>query len=119
MKKSELKQIIKEEIQKILNNSEGISPEWINPNSPKAKILTNVYYIGDGASGELKQYRGEAVPSYELSGYTLSQIKKEGDGMLYIQKGEEGWYDEEEGTFESYDENSTTRIKKEYIKLIP
>jgi hypothetical protein len=93
-------------------------PEWINPNSPKAKILTNVYYIGDNAYGDLSSYRGSAVPSYELPGYTLYQIKKEGDGMLYIKEGEKGWYDEEEGVFESYDENSTTRIKKEYIELI-
>jgi hypothetical protein len=41
-----------------------------------------------------------------------------GDGFLYIEAGEEGWYDEEEGMFESADENSTTRIEKRYIKLI-
>ena len=37
--------------------------------------------------------------------------------MLYIKKNEIGWYDENEGTFESQNENSTTRIEKEYIKL--
>ena len=99
------------------SESEYNRPEWIDQNSPKAIILTNVYYIGDNAEGDLAQHSGQAVPSYELPGYTLSQIKKEGDGMLYIKKNEIGWYDENEGTFESQDENSTTRIKKEYIKL--
>lgn len=93
-------------------------PEFINPNSPNAIILTDVYYIGDNAQGDLSSYQGSAVPSYELPGYTLDQIKIEGDGMLYIKKDEKGWYDEKEGAFESKDENSTTRIKKEYIKLI-
>jgi hypothetical protein len=103
----------------IIKENYEYGPAWVNLNSPKAKILTNVYYIGDNAYGDLAQYKGEAVPSYELPGYTLSQIKKEGDGFLYIKKGEIGWYDEKEEEFESYDENSTTRIKKEYIKLIP
>jgi len=102
----------------IIKENYEYGPAWVNLNSPKAKILTNVYYIGDNAYGDLAQYKGEAVPSYELPGYTLSQIKKEGDGFLYIKKGEIGWYEEEEEEFESYDENSTTRIKKEYIELI-
>jgi hypothetical protein len=104
----------------ILNENESnyYGPEFINPNSPKAIILTDIYYIGDNAEGDLSSYHGSAVPSYELPGYTLDQIKIEGDGMLYIKKNEEGWYDEKEGVFESKDENSTTRIKKEYIKLI-
>ena len=38
--------------------------------------------------------------------------------MLYIGKGEEGWYDENEGMFESEAESNITRIKKEYIELI-
>ena len=100
------------------NESEYYGPEWINSNSPKAQILTDVYYIGDDAEGDLAQYSGEAVPSYELQGYTLEDIENEGDGMLYIKNGEQGWYDENEGTFESQDENSTTRIDKKYIKLI-
>ena len=100
------------------NNPDENSPEWIGPNSPKAKILTNVYYIGEDADEDLSDYAGSAVPAYELPGYTLSQIKKEGDGMLYIRKNEMGWYDENEGMFESSAENSTTRIEKEYIKLI-
>ncbi len=100
------------------DESEYYGPEWINSDSPKAQILTDVYYIGDNAESDLAQYRGEAVPSYELPSYTLKDIKNEGDGMLYIKKGEEGWYDENEGMFESSAENSTTRIKKEYIKLI-
>jgi hypothetical protein len=118
MKKSELKQTIKEEIFKILKENTEYGPEWINPNSPKAQILTNVYYIGDDAYGDLSNYAGSAVPAYELprNMYILAQIKK--DGILYIKKGEEGWYDENEGVFESKNENSTTRIKKEYIKLI-
>jgi hypothetical protein len=128
-KTTELRKIIKEEVrtfrrmQKIaglLNENEtpGNGPEWINPNSPKAKILTNVFYIGDGAEGDLRSLRGSAVPSYELKGYSKKDIKDMGDGFLYIEAGEEGWYDEEEGMFESADENSTTRIEKRYIKLI-
>jgi hypothetical protein len=100
------------------DESNYYGPEWIDPNSPKAIILTDVYYIGDNAEGDLSLYQGSAVPSYELPGYTLAQIKNESDSMLYIKKDEEGWYDEKEGVFESKDENSTTRIKKEYIKLI-
>jgi len=83
----------------------------------KAKILTNVYYIGEEAEGDLRGDAGSAVPSYELPGYTLSQIKKEGDGMLYIKKGSIGYYNEEKGVFEDED-GSDTRIEKEYIKLL-
>jgi len=100
------------------NGTEYNGPEWINQNSPKAIILTDVYYINDNAEGDLAPLRGSAVPSYELQGYTLEDIENKGDGMLYIKKGEEGWYDEQEEEFESYNESSTTRIKKEYIKLI-
>lgn len=99
-------------------NFEEGGPEWINPNSPRAKILTDVYYIGDNAEGDLYDMRGSAVPAYELTGYSLEDIENEGDGMLYIKSGEEGWYDENEGEFESKDENSNTRIEKEYIELI-
>jgi hypothetical protein len=99
-------------------NQEEFGAQWVDSNSPKARILTDVYYIGDNAEGDLRPLRGSAVPAYELQGYTLEDIKDEGDGMLYIKKGEEGWYDENEGAFESEDENSTTRIKKEYIELI-
>ena len=114
MKKTELKQLIREEISKIIKES----PAWIDSKSPKAKILTNVFYIGENAEDDLRPFRGSAVPSYDLQGYTWDYIKNKGDGMLYIKKGEEGWYDENEGTFESKNENSTTSIKKEYIKLI-
>ena len=99
-------------------NQEEFGAQWVDSNSPKARILTDVYYIGDNAEGDLRPLRGSAVPAYELQGYTLEDIENEGDGMLYIKKGEEGWYDENEGAFESEDENSTTRIKKEYIELI-
>ena len=117
MKKSQLRKIIKEEISKVLK--EDYTPEFINLSSPKAKILTDIYYIGDDAEEDFKSDRGSAVPAYEFEDYiTLSDIENEGDGMLYIEKGEEGWYDEEEGTFESYNGNSTTRINKEYITLI-
>ena len=120
-----MKQILSEEFRRMQKlagiiaegESEYYGPEWIDSNSPKAQILIDVYYIGNSAEGDLAQYKGEAVPSYELTGYTLKDIENEGDGMLYIKKGEEGWYDENEGMFESSAENSTTRIEKEYIKL--
>ena len=99
-------------------NQEEFGAQWIDSNSPKARILTDVYYIGDDAEGDLRSLRGSAVPSYELQGYTLEDIENEGDGMLYIGKGEEGWYDENKGMFESEAESNTTRIKKEYIELI-
>jgi hypothetical protein len=96
----------------------GDTPEWIDPNSPEAKILTDVYYIGDGARGDLSPLRGSAVPSYELEGYSMEDIQDMGDGHLYIENGEKGWYDEKNGMFESADENSTTRIEKKYIKFL-
>jgi hypothetical protein len=66
----------------------------IAEDSPKARILTNVYYIGDNAEGDLAGLAGSAVPAYDLPGYSLRQIEDEGDGMLYMKKGEIGWYDE-------------------------
>jgi len=97
---------------------ESNQPEWIDPKSKKAKILVNVYYIGDGAEGDFRGLAGSAVPEYELQGYTLRDIKKEGDGFLYIKKGETGWYDENKQEFESENENSTVGISKKYIQLI-
>lgn len=99
----------------IIKENEEYGPEFINPNSSKATILTDVYYIGDNAEGDLRSLRGSSIPSYKLQGYTLEDIENEGDGMLYIKKGEEGWYDEEKGVFESKDENSTVAVSKEYI----
>ena len=89
----------------------------IAEDSPKARILTNVYYIGDNAEGDLAGLAGSAVPAYDLPGYSLRQIEDEGDGMLYMKKGEIGWYDGR--IFESELENSTTAVDKKYIELLP
>ena len=99
--------------------NEGFDGPNILPiDSPKAQILTDVYYIGDDAEGEFKYERGSAVPAYEFEDYiTLDDVEEEGDGFLYIKKGETGWYNEEEEMFEN-EEGSNTRIEKEYIKLI-
>ena len=100
-----------------IKEEENVGPTWLPINSPKAIILTDVYYIGSNAVGDFSGLRGSAVPAYELPDYiTIKDIEDEGDGELYIKKGEEGWYDEIGGAFESRDENSNTRIKKEYIK---
>jgi hypothetical protein len=88
----------------------------IAEDSPKARILTNVYYIGDNAEGDLAGLAGSAVPAYDLPGYSLRQIEDEGDGMLYMKKGEIGWYDGR--IFESELENSTTAVDKKYIELL-
>ena len=102
---------------KLLKEDNEYSPNWINSDSPKAKILTDVYYIGNEAEGEFSGLRGSAVPSYELANYSIQDIENEGDGMLYIEKGETGYYDEDEGMFESEDASST-RINSEYIELL-
>jgi hypothetical protein len=94
------------------------NPNWIDLDSPKAKILTDIYYIGDNAEGDLRPLRGSAIPANELPEYDLTQIEEEGDGMLYIENGEEGWYNEEEEEFESENENSTVKISKDYIEFI-
>tara|TARA_R110000796_G_scaffold251169_1_gene381963 strand:- start:560 stop:913 length:354 start_codon:yes stop_codon:yes gene_type:complete len=103
---------------RLLKEDNEYSPNWINSDSPKAKILTDVYYIGNEAEGEFSGLRGSAVPSYELANYSIQDIENEGDGMLYIEKGETGYYDEDEGMFESEDEGNTTRINSEYIELL-
>jgi len=94
------------------------NPNWIDLDSPKARILIDVYYIGDSAEGDLRPLRRSATPANKLPEYDLTQIEKEGDGMLYIKKGEEGWYDEEQEMFESEDENSTVQVSKDYIEFI-
>lgn len=91
-------------------------PAHIAEDSPKARILTKVYYIGDNAEGDLAGLAGSAVPAYDLPGYSLRQIEDEGDGMLYMKKGEIGWYDGR--IFESELENSTTAVDKKYIELL-
>lgn len=99
-----------------VNTPNSYRPLFINPKAPRAIILTDIYYIGDDAEDDFRPLRGMAVPSYKLQGYTLDDIQNAGDGMLYIERGEKGWYDEEQNMFESED-NSTTEVSKEYIKI--
>ena len=107
--------ITESQYKSILNEN---NPNWINLDSPKARILTDVYYIGDSAEVDLRPLRGSAIPANKLPEYDLTQIEKEGDGMLYIKNGEKGWYDEEQEMFESEDENSTVQVSKDYIEFI-
>ena len=111
-KKGSMKESVKE------NKSSAYPdyPAYVAEDSPKARILTNVYYIGDDAEGDLRGLAGSAVPAYDLPGYSLRQIENEGDGFLYIKKGEIGWYDGR--IFESELENSTTAVDKKYIELL-
>jgi hypothetical protein len=77
----------------------------------KCEILTDVYYIYYSDA-----FEEEAVPLYEMvrSGVSLEVGKFL--GFLYIEKGTKGYWSVENG-FESVD-GSTTRLSKEYIKII-
>jgi hypothetical protein len=106
MKKSELRQLIKEEIEKILDDTEQPS-----------KIMADVYYIEETPDGEFEQ---EAVPEYELknAGYSIKYLLKfNKNNFLYIPKNTEGTYYKDEESFET-EEGSSTRIKPQYIQKI-
>lgn len=99
---------------KIIPVGVGSMPQFIPKTSPRAIILTDVYYIYDDADRQYALFRGSTAPAYELGG--MADIDY--NGQLYIEDGERGWYDEEKEMFESQKEHSTTRVEKEYIKLI-
>jgi hypothetical protein len=83
--------------------------------NPTHIIKTDVYYIND--YGDFYQ---EAVPKYELDreGVEVRDVEDEDENSyLYIESGVGGWYNEEEGHFETVD-GSDTRIEKEYIHKI-
>jgi hypothetical protein len=77
-------------------------PEWIDEDSPRAKILVNVYYIEDG---------GYAVAEPELD-----RLPNNDEGYLYISAGEYGWYDKDSQKFESDDEHNDVQVREEYIE---
>jgi hypothetical protein len=85
-------------------------PEWINKDSPRAKILVDVYYIEDDAYA-FGGMRGTAVAEPELD-----RLPDADEGFLYIKEGENGWYDEDRQMFESENEQNTVRVREEYIE---
>jgi len=85
-------------------------PEWIDEDSPRAKILVDVYYIEDDAYA-FGGMRGGSVPEPDLD-----RLPGGEEGFLYIKAGEYGWYDIDEQMFESEDEHSTVQVRRDYIE---
>jgi hypothetical protein len=79
---------------------------------PTHIINCDVYFID-----EFEDFHQEAVPEYELKGYDLDEILSNDSNFLYIEKGEEGFYDSDEEYFET-ETGSTTRLKKNYVTKI-
>jgi len=94
---------------KVINPADDL-PEWIDEDSPRAKILVDAYYIEDRAYA-FGGMRGGAVAEPELD-----RLPNADEGFLYIKAGEYGWYDEDRQMFESEDEHSTVLIREEYIE---
>ena len=105
MKKSDLKQFIKEEIKSALSQpiKEG--------KQPTHRIKTDVYYVNDY---EFDGFKEEAVPEYEINDVEDMLEYDEGN-HLYIDAGTEGWFDGE--MFETI-EGSDTRVEPEYVEDI-
>jgi hypothetical protein len=100
MKKSELVNIIKEEISKVLKEDEQSTH----------RITTNVYYVNNFQN----EFYQEAVPEYEIHD-VQDMLEYDEGNHLYIESGTEGTY--EEGMFTT-EEGSNTRIESEYIENI-
>jgi len=100
MKKSELKQLIKEEIAKILSE---------NKNKPTHKSKVNWYYIEDNS--DYPGPKGRTVPDAE----GFDNPKKFKGTELYIKKGTKGWASGNK--FEDEDGNDV-EYKAEYFEKI-
>lgn len=78
---------------------------------PTHRLLTDVYYV----NGEFDDYEQEAVPKTELTkaGYDdedISFLEAKRLIYIYMDEGTKGWYNSEEGTFESI-EGSDSRVE--------
>jgi hypothetical protein len=115
MKKSYLRQIIKEEVSKVLKEDE----------QPTHRIKTDVYYIKDYEDGRPggMEFQDEAVPAYEIADpeeeyfdSVMDDVLRYDDGnFLYIDEGEEGWYD---GDYFETVGGSNTRLLPDYLEVI-
>ena len=84
-----------------------------NQDSPTHMLLTDVYYIED-----FEQWNNEAVPAYEIidSGYDIEDMMEEDENIyLYMNKGDHGWYNEDEEEFTS-EGGSNTRMSPDYVE---
>ena len=92
---------------------------------PTHRIKTDVYYIKDYEDGRPggMEFQDEAVPAYEIADpeedyfdSVMDDVLRYDDGnFLYIDEGEEGWYD---GDYFETVGGSNTRLLPDYLELI-
>ena len=92
---------------------------------PTHRIKTDVYYIKDYEDGRPggMEFQDEAVPAYEIADpeeeyfdSVMDDVLRYDDGnFLYIDEGEEGWYD---GDYFETVGGSNTRLLPDYLEVI-